>query len=88
MKLDDSLSSITNIECRTIVRELRSKNAIILKDGCDQDSLDYYDYMVSADYLKWKQIKDSEKSELILSTIIKCTEATAAIASLAYKVIA
>lgn len=88
MKLDEDLSSITNIECRTIVRELRSKNAIVLKDGCNQDSLDYCDYMVSADYLNWKQTKDSEKSELILSTIIKCAEAATAIANMAYQVIA
>lgn len=57
------LKGIDQVILETCVKELKEHNLIILKNGADPDSLDYHDYMISAErvlYNEWwnANIKD------------------------------
>lgn len=55
--------TITDDECRTIVKQLRVHEKIILKEGCQSDSLWYRDYFPSMGV--WDKLRPAEKTDLI-----------------------
>ena len=70
------LKGIDNVVLETCVAQLKEKGLIILKAGADRDSLDYHDYLVSADrdiYNDWydSTIKNSVSLLGKLISIVK-----------------
>jgi len=61
----------------TCVEQLRVAGLIVLKHGRPTDSIDYHDYMVSAnrvEFYNWKSAKIKNKIELITPVISAVTE--------------
>ena len=57
------------------MRELAKNELIVLKDGCDNQSLYHLDYILSLRLVEWKESTNKEKSKLILETIKSCAYA-------------
>ena len=75
MDLNSELSLISDDIKRTVVRELVKNELIILKDGCDSQSLYHLDYILSLKLIEWQERTNKEKSKLILETINSCAYA-------------
>ena len=75
MDLNSELSLISDDIKRTVVRELVKNELIILKDGCDNQSLYHLDYILSLRLIEWQERTNKEKSKLILETINSCAYA-------------
>lgn len=75
MDLISELSFISDETKRTVVRELAKNELIVLKDGCDSQSLYHLDYILSLRLIEWQEKKNEEKSRLIYETIKSCADA-------------
>ena len=75
MNLISELSFISDDIQRTVVRELAKNELIVLKDGCDNQSLYHLDYILSLRLIEWQEKKNEEKSKLIFETINSCAYA-------------
>lgn len=65
--------TVTEDECRTIVKQLRDHNKIVLKEGCKKDSLCYRDYLPSMG--TWDTLSPTDKAALI-TEILKTVQET------------
>ena len=62
------LEGIDSETLQTCMEELKKENLIVLKNGKDPDSLDYHDYIISPDrvkYYKWCGVKTSGSMNLL-----------------------
>jgi hypothetical protein len=75
MDLVSEVSFISDDIRRTVVRELAKNELIVLKDGCDNQSLYHLDYILSLRLIEWQERTNKEKSKLILETINSCAYA-------------
>ena len=75
MDLVSEVSFISDDIRRTVVRELAKNELIVLKDGCDNQSLYHLDYILSLRLIKWQERTNKEKSKLIFETINSCAYA-------------
>ncbi len=75
MDLNSELSLVPDNTQRTVVRELVKNELIVLKDGCDNQSLYHLDYILSLRLIEWQERTNKEKSKLILETINSCAYA-------------
>ena len=87
MEIHPKISGVDDVECRTVVRELKAKNLIILKENSPVDSLNYHDYIVSFDFA-WNEKTAEQKTEIIINLLKLGAEAiklTATVISIANK---
>ncbi len=75
MDLVPEVSFISDDIRRTVVRELAKNELIVLKDGCDNQSLYHLDYILSLRLIEWQERTNKEKSKLIFETINSCAYA-------------
>jgi hypothetical protein len=85
MELNDSLSLITKQECNTIIKELIKHHLIILKDGCDEDSLNHLDYTTSFEVFEWERKKSAEKCEFVYNALALLINVSKTIANITKK---
>jgi len=81
-QIHPELSNISNDVCKTIVEELIKSEAIVLINGRNSNSLNYYDYIPSAAYISWKDECIKRKNQMILEilkTIQSITKITSTI---------
>ena len=80
MEIHETLSLVSESECKTIVAWLKSQKLLILKQGCSEDNLDYKNYMLvfPDDY----QDKANVGNKGLLIEILKTIQETARVAVL------
>lgn len=66
MRLTEILSTLSDVEVRTVVRELKKEGLIVLLDGKKENSLCHLDYMPSIKVGEWKEFKAMQKRELLI----------------------
>ena len=69
----------------TCVEQLTAAGLIVLKHGRPKDSIDYHDYMVSAnrtEFYNWQSSKTKNKIELITPVISEVTEGAMAVGTM------
>lgn len=80
MEIHESLSLVSEEECKTIVSDLRTKNLLILKCGCPNESLDYRDYMLA--FSGNRENETAKEKSAVIVEILKTVQATAQVALL------
>jgi hypothetical protein len=65
MELMEILSTLSDIEVKTAVRELKKEGLIVLLEGKQDNSLCHLDYMPSIKAVKWQELKAAQKRELL-----------------------
>ena len=69
MRLTEILSTLSDVEVRTVVRELKKEGLIVLLEGKQENSLFHLDYMPSIKLEKWKELKAVQKRELLIQIV-------------------
>ncbi len=77
MDLNQNVLNMDEEKVKTVVRELRKHELIVLREGCDADSLYHLDYIISLKYAEWNERKSQEKTKLIFKTVKSCADAMA-----------